>query len=235
MRCCSGQNWLKIEINKMRQNKLLTWHWPFNCENLQFLTSKQNPQNQRALLMGCFRQLQVAIQKHKKLAKMAKRFVSRAGAYCYTMATSPNTARLSPNVCWFLGGFVWLVRRRAWTTSGQTSYVPVKASRILLGTKKDKKSKKKKSALFRLFERSEFLIDTSQKKICLCVRLILVLVWKKNVLVLVWGTYYVPHTYVPGTSERFVANCGVGPSTRGRATPLLWWSPPRTSDVNTKQ
>ena len=30
------------------------------------------------------------------------------------------------------------------------------------------------------------------------------------------GTYYVPHTYVPGISERFVANCGVGPSTRGR-------------------
>ena len=24
------------------------------------------------------------------------------------------------------------------------------------------------------------------------------------------------HTYVPGTSERFVANCGVGPSTRGQ-------------------
>ena len=39
---------------------------------------------------------------------------------------------------------------------------------------------------------------------------------EKSVLVLVWGTYYVPHTYVPGTSERFVANCGVGPSTRGQ-------------------
>ena len=39
---------------------------------------------------------------------------------------------------------------------------------------------------------------------------------EKVVLVLVWGTYYVPHTYVPGTSERFVANCGVGPSTRGQ-------------------
>ena len=31
-----------------------------------------------------------------------------------------------------------------------------------------------------------------------CVRLI---------LVLVWGTFW--HTYVPGTSERFLANCGV--------------------------
>ena len=73
--------------------------------------------------------------------------------------------------------------------------------------------------LVELFERSEFLIDTSQKKIrpcvSVCVRLILVLVWKNIVLVLVWGTYCVPHTYVPGTSERFVANCGVGPSTRG--------------------
>ena len=42
---------------------------------------------------------------------------------------------------------------------------------------------------------------------------------EKNVLVLVWGTYYVPHTYVPGTSERFVASCGVGPSTRGQGDP----------------
>ena len=39
---------------------------------------------------------------------------------------------------------------------------------------------------------------------------------EKIVLVLVWDTYYVPRTYVPGTSERFVANCGVGPSTRGQ-------------------
>ena len=97
------------------------------------------------------------------------------------------------------------------------------------------------------FERSEFLIDTSQKKslrVCPCVRQILVLVWKTLILVLVWGTNYVPATYVPGisrqttvwyqvrayniglhpplekktpgTSERFVANCGVGPSTRGQ-------------------
>ena len=40
-----------------------------------------------------------------------------------------------------------------------------------------------------LFERSEFLIDTSQKKIrpcvSVCVRLILVLVWKTLILVLV--------------------------------------------------
>ena len=41
------------------------------------------------------------------------------------------------------------------------------------------------------FERSEFLIATSPPKnlcVCACVRLI---------LVLVWGTYYVPDTYVP--------------------------------------
>ena len=96
------------------------------------------------------------------------------------------------------------------------------------------------------FERSEFLIDTPKKKKrpCVCVRLIFVLVGKTLMLVLVWGTYYVPGTYVPGiswqttvwyqvrtyniglhppapqktpgTSERFVANCGVGPSTRGQ-------------------
>ena len=83
--------------------------------------------------------------------------------------------------------------------------------------------------------------------VCVDVRLILVLVWKTLILVLVSGTYYVPATYVPGisrqttvwyqvrtyniglhpkknkktpgTSERFVANCGVGPSTRGQGDP----------------
>ena len=79
---------------------------------------------------------------------------------------------------------------------------------------------------------------------CVDVWLILALVWKTLILVLVWGTYYVPATYVPcisrqttvwyqvqyratskkkkktrGTSERFVANCGVGPSTRGQGDP----------------
>ena len=42
-----------------------------------------------------------------------------------------------------------------------------------------------------LFQRSEFLIDTTPKKnlsVSVCVRLILVLVWKKIVLVVVWGT-----------------------------------------------
>ena len=60
-----------------------------------------------------------------------------------------------------------------------------------------------------LFERSEFLTPTrgtSQKKnpsVCGCV------CWtnlgfsvEKIVLVLVWGTYYVPHTYVPGISRQ---------------------------------
>ena len=49
---------------------------------------------------------------------------------------------------------------------------------------------------------------------------------KKIVLVLVWGTSerLVPakKNRTPGTSERFVANCGVGPPPVGRATPLLW-------------
>ena len=58
-----------------------------------------------------------------------------------------------------------------------------------------------------LFERSEFLIDTSQKNLCvrLCVRLIFVLVWGtcvRLILVLVWRTYYVPDTYVPGISRQ---------------------------------
>ena len=43
---------------------------------------------------------------------------------------------------------------------------------------------------------------------------------KKIVLVLVWGTSerLVPakEKRTPSTSERFVANCGVGPSTRGQ-------------------
>ena len=64
-----------------------------------------------------------------------------------------------------------------------------------------------------LFERSEFLIDTSQKKnLCvrLRVRLILVLVWKKLILVLVWGAYYVPDTYVPGISRPYIARSFTG-------------------------
>ena len=36
-----------------------------------------------------------------------------------------------------------------------------------------------------------------KKKVCACVRLILVLVGKTRILVLVWGTYYVQRTYVP--------------------------------------
>ena len=43
---------------------------------------------------------------------------------------------------------------------------------------------------------------------------------KKIVLVLVWGTSerLVPakKKQTPGTSERFIANCGIGPSTRGQ-------------------
>ena len=54
------------------------------------------------------------------------------------------------------------------------------------------------------------LIDTSQKKslrACArarvpCVRVSLVLVWKTLILVLVWDTYYVPATYVPGISRQ---------------------------------
>ena len=84
-----------------------------------------------------------------------------------------------------------------------------------------------------LFERSEFLIDTSQKKsLCVCARVILV---KEGSLkryccrtLRQYDTRYVRTPYniglhpppkkhrTPGNSERFVANCGVGPSTRGQ-------------------
>ena len=56
--------------------------------------------------------------------------------------------------------------------------------------------------IFSFFERSEFLIATSQKKslrVCPCVRLILVLVGKTLILVSVWG---VPDMYVPGISRQ---------------------------------
>ena len=39
----------------------------------------------------------------------------------------------------------------------------------------------------------------------------------------------------PGTSERFVVNCRVGPSTRGQGDSASLVKPTRTSDVNTKQ
>ena len=88
----------------------------------------------------------------------------------------------------------------------------------------------------------------------MCVRLILVLVWKTLILVLVWGTYYVPATYVPGISRQTTVwyqvrtyNIGLHPKKKkktpgtvpacaslpiagsalppvGRATPLLWWA-----------
>ena len=77
-----------------------------------------------------------------------------------------------------------------------------------------------------LFEPSEFLIATcKKKKLTVCVsgcpdvRLILVLVWK-NCLGFIVGYQRAPGTSekkrTPGTSERFIANCGVGPSTRGQ-------------------
>ena len=76
-----------------------------------------------------------------------------------------------------------------------------------------------------LFERSEFLIDTSPPKnpsVCVCVRLILVLAWKKIVLFLVWGTYYVPYIrmyLVPSSASSPIAGSALPPV--GRATPLL--------------
>jgi len=68
----------------------------------------------------------------------------------------------------------------------------------------------------KLFERSEISNwSIPRRSSCVCSTNLGFSV-EKVVLALVWGTYYVPHTYVPGTSERFVANCGVGPSTRGQ-------------------
>ena len=58
-----------------------------------------------------------------------------------------------------------------------------------------------KAAIFPdLFERSEFLIDTSQKKVCACARVPCARVHVCNNLGFsVW--YYVPHTYVPDISS----------------------------------
>ena len=53
-------------------------------------------------LTRCFRQPEVASQKHKELPKTKKkrkRKKSRAGAYGSAMATSPMKARISPNIC----------------------------------------------------------------------------------------------------------------------------------------
>ena len=48
------------------------------------------------------------------------------------------------------------------------------------------------------------MLHPRKKKLSVCVdvRLILVLVWKTPILVLVWGTYCVPATYVPGISRQ---------------------------------
>ena len=82
-----------------------------------------------------------------------------------------------------------------------------------------------------LFERSEFLIDTSQKKnpsacVCVCSTNLGFSV-EKIVLVLVWGTSerLVPATkkterLVPASASVPTAGSALPPV--GRATPLLW-------------
>ena len=46
---------------------------------------------------------------------------------------------------------------------------------------------------------ASFYLIHPKKNVCACAR---VLVWKTLILALVWGTYYVPATYVPGISRQ---------------------------------
>ena len=65
-----------------------------------------------------------------------------------------------------------------------------------------------------------------------CVRVILVLVWKTLILFLVWGTYYVSATHVPGISRlpkkslracaRAVCSSNLGFSVENTNHGLVW-------------
>ena len=104
LRCCSGRNWSKlVEIWGIRNeidNKSPTERLHVTCRQLQHLTSNHNPRNRGTLLVGCvrasgatdssrsqpgitddvFREPEVESQHHQKTLKIAKRFISRAGA-----------------------------------------------------------------------------------------------------------------------------------------------------------
>ena len=94
---------------------------------------------------------------------------------------------------------------RPWTHTSEDSYIYQRSLVVVTATDVS-------------FERSEFLIPTwvtpqyratSKKKICACVRLILVLVGGRQTAIVVArydsmipGTYYVPDTNVPGISRQ---------------------------------
>ena len=70
---------------------------------------------------GCFRELEVASQQHKKLPKSQKYFISRAGAYII------DEKPLSPNVYMCIVLY-FPFRRRTRNTCGRENYSPVRAS-----------------------------------------------------------------------------------------------------------
>ena len=53
LRRCSGRNWSKFGVRKMRKKEPLTERLHFTCRHLQPLTSNNIPQNLGTLLMVC--------------------------------------------------------------------------------------------------------------------------------------------------------------------------------------
>ena len=53
LRRCSGRNWSKFGVRKMRKKEPLTERLHFTCGQLQLLTSNNSPRNSGTLLMGC--------------------------------------------------------------------------------------------------------------------------------------------------------------------------------------
>ena len=56
LRCCSGRNWSKIGVHKMRQKSTPNWTFALHLRTLtamELLTSNNSPRNSGTLLMGC--------------------------------------------------------------------------------------------------------------------------------------------------------------------------------------
>ena len=121
LRRCSGRNWSKFGVRKMRKKEPLTERLHFTCGQLQLLTSNHSPRNRGTLLMGCvrvsgapdssrrqhkrltrcFRGLQVESQQHKKNAKSptiaTKMFHLTRGNLQQYHGYIAHQKRLSPN------------------------------------------------------------------------------------------------------------------------------------------
>ena len=133
LRCCSGRNWTKREVHKMRQKPTPNWTFALHLRtDTQAATASEIEgrswwgQKRRT---RCFRKLEVATQQHKKHRK-AISFRAREPS---AMAASPMKKRLSPSVCCSPGGcFFNLFLGRTRNSCGRENYVTVRGCTSLI-------------------------------------------------------------------------------------------------------